>query len=215
MQPLLSLALFPNIHYCTCCVAADAIWLEACENYHKRSFRNRFQIVNSHGIQVMSVPLKKGKNSQMPIQEVEIAYDENWPVHFSRSIRSAYGKAPYFEYYYDELHTILNARQKFLWELNLQGFQFLKKHIFPTTPVYWTKKYEAIPANLSISDQRNLIKAGNQALSSGEALPISYPQVFESLHGFLPNLSALDMLFCTGPEARLLLRRFVDDHRAK
>ena len=35
-----------------------------------------------------------------------------------------------------------------------------------------------------------------------EATP--YPQVFEDRHGFLPNLSILDLLFCTGPQAALL-----------
>jgi len=34
-----------------------------------------------------------------------------------------------------------------------------------------------------------------------------YVQVFEDRNGFLPNLSILDLIFCTGPEAALLLQK--------
>ncbi|NRB63070.1 MAG: WbqC family protein [Saprospiraceae bacterium] len=34
---------------------------------------------------------------------------------------------------------------------------------------------------------------------------IPYPQVFQEKHGFSPNLSILDLLFCTGPEALSVL----------
>jgi len=43
---------------------------------------------------------------------------------------------------------------------------------------------------------KNYLKPNDIHFESSE-----YPQVFEDRHGFLPNLSILDLLFCTGAEA--------------
>ena len=37
-------------------------------------------------------------------------------------------------------------------------------------------------------------------------MPFTYGQVFEERLGFLPNLSILDLLFCCGPNAKVLLK---------
>jgi hypothetical protein len=110
LPPISSLWL---INYC------DTIILEYCENYQKKSTRNRCKILGVNGIDILSVPLKKGKNSRMPITDVEISYDSEWIANHLHAIKSAYGNAPYFEYYFDDLEQILKSEHRRLVNLNI------------------------------------------------------------------------------------------------
>ena len=67
---------------------------------------------------------------------------------------------------------------------------------------YFTKTYEKTPQE-GILDGRNLIlpnKKKDQSIHFEK-----YPQVFEDKHGFVPNLSILDLLFCYGTQAFQIL----------
>ena len=46
----------------------EKIIMEHSENYQKKSTRNRAKIMGVNGIDILSVPLKKGKNNRMPIK---------------------------------------------------------------------------------------------------------------------------------------------------
>mgnify|MGYP002622545561 CR=1 FL=1 len=52
----------------------------------------------------------------------------------------------------------------------------------------------------SITDFRSAIDA-KHPLPDDEFVAKRYWQVFQHKHGFLPNLSILDLLFCMGPES--------------
>ena len=88
----------------------DEIIVEKHENYQKRSFRNRYDILTTNGVLRLTIPLCKGKNNKMPITEVKLAYDDNWVDIHLQTIRSAYGKSPYFEFYFDDLEKIFARR---------------------------------------------------------------------------------------------------------
>ncbi len=65
---------------------------------------------------------------------------------------------------------------------------------------FTTTFYKNVPED--IFDFRNRISPKEKASFPDpdfDVLP--YVQVFAEKHGFLPNLSILDLLFCTGPEA--------------
>ena len=51
-----------------------------------------------------------------------------------------------------------------------------------------------------IVDYRDIIHAKHPQ-SDPDFEPKAYWQVFQHKHGFLPNLSILDLLFCMGPES--------------
>lgn len=171
--------------------SCDRLVVEACEHYQKGSFRNRCHIAGPNGVQRLSIPLKKGKHNQMPIREVRIAYDEPWQVRHWRSIRTAYGNAPFFEHYADDLAPYYEKRYTFLFDLNLELLRLIL--------------------------QQKLGWQGEIALSTSyimaelpDTLPLRYPQVFEDKHGFLPDLSILDLLFCCGKNGRDLFKSGLD-----
>ena len=104
-------------------VGKDIVFTDIHENYRKGTLRNKCVISSGNGPQQLIIPLKKGKNSQMPMAEVEISYDENWPKKHLSAIKTAYGKSPYFIYFFDEISEILLSKNELLFELNTKCLQ--------------------------------------------------------------------------------------------
>ena len=105
---------FPPIEYFKQLFQFPHVVIEAHENYQKGSYRNRCHIANSTGIQVLSVPLRKGKNAKQPIREVAIAYDMDWQKQHWQSIRTAYGSAPFWEHYASQLEPLFFKKYDYL-----------------------------------------------------------------------------------------------------
>ncbi len=86
------------------------------ENFGKRSYRNRCEIMTANGVVSLTVPVERA-NSGLPIKEMRIYYGKPWQRVHIGAIRSSYATAPYFEYYFDEIESILS--KKFLWLIEL------------------------------------------------------------------------------------------------
>jgi WbqC-like protein family len=157
------------------------ITLEAMEHYQKGSSRNRCLIAGSNGVQRLSIPLEKGKHQQTPIRSVRIAYHDNWPMVHWRSIQSAYGNAPFFEYYADELNAIYTKKPEFLFDFNVLLLEFVIKKAKWQYRLDFSNTYTPFPPAPVAS-----------------YTPKRYPQVFEDRFGFQPDLSVLDALMCCG-----------------
>ena len=69
---LLELPYLPPVSWMALAWQSKTLWLEACENYQKGSYRNRCHIAGPNGIQRLSVPLEKGKHQQTPIRQVRM-----------------------------------------------------------------------------------------------------------------------------------------------
>ncbi len=209
MLPILSLPYLPPVSWCAAAWNSENAHLEACENYQKGSLRNRCYIAGPNGIQRLSIPLAKGKHQQTPIREVRIAYDEPWQRQHWRTIKTAYGNAPFFEHYADEIAPFYEKRYEFLFDYNLDFLVFiLQKKLdwegyFVMTHEWWpTRKWE--PA----TDLRDAIP-GEPGEWPAWFDPARYSQVFEERTGFLPNLSVLDLLFCCGKQSGTVLEKSV------
>lgn len=177
------------------------VCIEACENYQKRSFRNRTSLPNVNGLIHLSIPLKKGKNHQMPIRKVEFG-EGNWRMKIWRTIKSAYGKSPYFFNYKDELKALILKNDNYLFDYNMALLKFLLHQLVPTFQMRLSTTYIKGRAE-------NIIDLRNTILPSSSSKPVEhefYPQVFEDRLGFIPNCSALDLLLCMGPEGAYILR---------
>lgn len=197
----------PPVQYFVLLAQAEELRLEACEHYQKRSYRNRCVLAGANGLLPLSVPLAKGKHQQQTITAVEIAYHQPWPSEHWHSIRSAYGKAPFFEFYADEIEAVLRARPATLFALNRALLEKLMELLQIDCTIALTESYAPAPEGLL--DLRDAVhpKAPKRPF---KALP--YPQLFLERHGFLPNLSILDLLFCTGPQAAVLLEQFAEQN---
>jgi hypothetical protein len=191
---LLSTAYLPPISYMALLVQHRAGQIEHFEHFAKQSYRNRCTIYGPSGVQSLTVPVDHATKRQ-PIKDLRISYAENWPDNHWRAMLSAYNNSAFFDVLGDDIRQILNSRPTFLLELNdsflhviLDWLQDESIEIKPTTG------YEANPEN----DFRNCLHPKHKSLL---VTPESYFQPFSAKHGFLPDLSVIDLLFAEGRTA--------------
>ncbi len=199
---LLSSAYLGPIQYFSKFVLFDEVRIEQWENYQKQSYRNRCYIYGANGIQCLVVPVIHEHNFRMPIRDVKIDYSKPWQKIHWKSIESAYRHAPYFDYFFDMLLPFYEKkyRIKFLFDLNMELLQVLLEMLKIENKPLLTEKYEKHPAECidyrqSIHPKKRLIKPDH--LFNCPA----YQQVFQERHGFLGNLSIIDLLFNEGGHA--------------
>jgi hypothetical protein len=204
---------------------ADGLLLEAQEHYRKQTYRNRCLIRTAQGVQPLTVPVVDGNRSEkVKISDIEIDYRQNWIHRHWRTLQTAYGSSPYFEYYADYLHDIYVQKPQRLFDLNLQLLQLLLRCFRLTLPIAFTTEYhEHYPpdwpnkqpfspvlspnptSTTTLVDQRDWLTPKAPAPAPKPDTPaaptrvLPYPQVFGP--GFEPGLSVLDLLFSQGPAA--------------
>lgn len=198
---LLTTAYFPPIEYFAAIAAEySSFYLEACENYQKQSYRNRCYFYGAGGREMLQVPVAHENGSfNLPITRIRVSYDTPWVIRTERAISSAYGSSAFFEYYKDELFSILDAQPETLWELNLNLIKFFLEKCGIAAEIRFTTSFEPEKA-MDIHPKR-----ANSILKDLE-LGKPYFQVFSEKHGFIPNLSIMDLLFNEGPNSISFLR---------
>lgn len=206
---LLDLQYLPPLQYWTKLSTYPTVHIEQHEHFIKSSYRNRCHIAGVNGPLRLSIPLKKGKNEQQPITQVRISAQDHWSSRHWHSIRSAYANAPFWDYYADQLYPLFKNPPPLLFDFNYQLLEKIKGFLQLSAELLLTDAYEATPPD-SLLDFRGAIHPKpHRALPDPHFQSTPYPQVFEEKNGFLPNLSILDLLFCTGPESGLLLKKMV------
>ncbi|WBA42056.1 WbqC family protein [Hymenobacter canadensis] len=199
----------PPIAFFSQLLGADALWLEGHEHYRKQTYRNRCLILTAQGQQPLTVPVIDGNRSEkVAISALEIDYRQNWIHRHWRTLQTAYGGSPYFEYYADYLHDIYLQKPALLFDLNLQFLHLYLRCLRLRLPVHVTTSYHApaatsstlLPFPTDLLDCRDHLTPKAQVgqgpdRTSGRP----YPQTFGK--DFVPELSILDLLFMQGPAA--------------
>ena len=186
-------------------LSPSVVYIEACENFQKQSYRNRCRFYGAEGVQTLSFPiLHEGGTHKIPISEIKIDYKTPWVQQHERAIISAYGMSAYFDYYKDELFAILEAGHERLFDLNLALIRFFIEKTGIKVDLRLTEDYEREP---QMEDLREVIhpKRPNTILSELD-LEKPYFQVFAPKYGFQSDLSIMDLLFTAGPDSILFLR---------
>jgi len=204
---VIDLHYLPSIPFLSLALKSKTCLLESQENYQKRSFRNRAYIAAANGKERLTIPLAKGKNEQMPIREVQISYDQDWQKQHWGAITAAYSKAPFFEFYAPELQVFYQRRENWLFDWNYAILEFFTS--VWTLEVNWelTGSYKKQYPEEIMDLRGRLLPKKSPTIFQAYADNIHYTQVFQEKHGFIPNLSSLDLLFCTGPEGILHLSK--------
>ena len=208
---LLTTAYFPPIEYFAAIasqcrfnpgsaeVEPASVLIEACEHYQKQSWRNRCRFYAADGPQTLNYPLRH-TDFALPISEVRIDWSTPWLVRHKRAIVSAYRTSPYFEYYQDELFSILDSRPERMLEFNTAITEFFLRKCGLRANVGFTEEWN--PKYEGILDLREAIhpKRPNTILRD-LGLERPYYQVFSPKGGFIGGLSIMDLLFNEGPDS--------------
>lgn len=187
----------PCIAYFAAQVSSDEVVVEKYEHYEKQSFRNRCYIRGPHRVETLIVPVTN-KHGKPLVCEVPIDYSQKWLNNHWRTIRTAYGNAPFFEHYGPDLHDLLFQKRPFLYDLNLGLMTLCLKWLGSQATVRETSSYEVNPAP-GIQDLRGAINPKKEDGCNRIYKSIEYQQVFGSM--FVPNLSLVDLIFNQGPGA--------------
>lgn len=202
MLPLFSTAYLPSVLYLAYLSCYEEVLIEQYETFPKQTFRNRATIATGNGVQTLSVPVIRPKGNHTRTDEMVVSYKEPWNVQHWRAIVSAYNASPYFLYYRNELEHILLHPYEHLLNINDDLLRYLLKCLKIDCRIRYTEDYA--PASPELTDYRSTLTCKKPLINV--ALP-PYYQVFDSRYGFQANLSALDLLFNLGPEAKDYLKK--------
>jgi len=195
----------PPISWFAAFRSGEPIAIEVCENFQKQSLRNRCYIDSPNGRLALSFPVDKsnfiipegGGSPKCLTKDVMISHQLDWQHQHWQAFETSYFNSPFFEYLQDDFRYIYNKEWKYLVDLNEALIQKCLELLEIDTPIVRTTEYQG----LSLTDKQFKISAMQPS-----AKP--YYQVFQQKHGFLPDLSILDLLFNMGPEAPLYLQFF-------
>ena len=184
---------------------SSGIIFEVFDNFQKQTYRNRCHIYSAQGKLMLNVPIVHQKGIKQLTRDVKIDYKSAWNKQHLKSIQTAYSSSPFFEFYVDDLTTVLMKKYTYLNDLNLACHDFVMDALALELPTSFSSYYanEHVKNNL-----RSLANAKTEKNFNFSR----YIQVFEQQHGYLSNLSILDLLFMEGPNAlNYLESQLLDD----
>ena len=190
---------FPNIHQFTQIIKAGNILFEASDNYQKQTFRNRTYIYGANGKLGLFIPVIHTHNHREIFKDIKISYNSNWMDLHLKSLQSAYRSSPYFEYFEDNFIKLYSEKEKFLVDFNIKCIKLISNLLDLNLNYKISNEY--VEKTNDIIDLRGLSNARKEKKIDTP----KYIQVFESKHGYLNNLSIVDLIFSEGPNSVSLI----------
>lgn len=207
---LLSTAYFPPAEYFSLIACSEDVFIEKHENYLKQTYRNRCMILGPNGPLQLTVPVLRGSFHKTPLRELRIDNSRRWRELHLRGIASAYAAAPFYEYYYDMIESVISRKYEFLLDLNEWALRKMCDAAGLEAEISFTDQF--IREGTAEEDYRYSITPKRAVSVPGyRALP--YTQVFSDRYGFTERLSIIDMLLNNGPGTRALLRRSLENRQ--
>jgi len=200
-----STAYLPPVSYFLAMLRSGRVELEAHENFVKQSYRNRCRIATANGVETLSIPIESNKGEKVAIREARIAPHDNWQQNHWRAIASAYRNSPFFDYYEDDFRKFYEKKWTFLWDYNQELLTLVLELLDIDINIHITSNFQA--NYVDVNDFREIIHPKKEIILHSKP----YYQVFENKHGFLQDLSIIDLLFNMGNESVFyLLPEYLD-----
>ena len=191
MTALLSTTYFGPVQWYQKLYRHPHVLLEHCESFQKQTYRNRCLIATTQGIQALTVPVvgtpitdPSSPTSHHPITTLRISDHGNWRHQHWNALCTAYRESPFFDYYEDDLRPFFNQHWDYLLDFNEAIRQKMCELIDIQPQVTYTETFQGVHKE-----------------QEAPFVPKPYYQVYQQKHGFLPNLSILDLLCNMGPES--------------
>lgn len=191
MSNIFPTAYLPSIEYVSLFLKTDDVSIELYETYQKQSCRTRCNVMTANGIQTLTIPVIKTNGNHTLTKDIEISYKEAWQQIHLRCLESAYRKSAYFDYYFPYFEKIYKQKFNTLIELNDYCLKTILKLLKVKKEYSYTEDFEKI-----VDDKDFRISLSKNNYNNFEMKP--YYQVFADRHGFVSNLSIVDLLFNEG-----------------
>jgi hypothetical protein len=204
----------------------DVFVLLDTTQFAKRDFQNRNRIKTAQGAVWLTVPVYTKGRFHQRIMDVEIYNDRNWYKRHWSLLYESYRDAPYFEPHRAFFEDLFDQEWDKLASLNLAIIRYMAQQLGLSTELLTASEmgiYEQgstavllaicrqIGADVYLSgrfgreylDEARFDKHGIQVIYQDFKHP-----VYRQLHGdFLPNMSAVDLLFNHGEASLDIIRQ--------
>ena len=193
-------AYLPPISWFTALVGGEPILIEQHENYIKQTLRNRCTIDSPNGPLHLSIPIDKSNfvMGKCPMKDIVISTHSDWQRQHWYALETTYFNSPFFEYLQDDFRPIYEREWHYLIDLNDALISTCCDLLDIAPTLVRTPHYMGItrlePKTLATS-----------SAPSATIHPRPYYQVFQHKHGFLPDLSIIDLIFNMGKEGVMYL----------
>ncbi|MFD1316650.1 WbqC family protein [Namhaeicola litoreus] len=194
MFPVLQPTYFSPIIQFVAIAKYKEFWFELEDNFQKQTYRNRCYVFGANGNLLLNLPIVHEHSGQrQKTKEVKLDPQNNWQLLHKKSLEAAYRSSPYFEFYEEEINLVFEKKYTYLIDLLLDTNEVISEALELNSIIHKTKHFE-------IEYAKDLRIMSNAKLKQDFKFE-SYHQVFSDKHGFLANLSILDLLFNEGPNS--------------
>ena len=169
--------------------SGEPVFIEQHEHYVKQSIRNRCAIDSPNGILNLSVPVDRSDfvGGKCLMKDVRISNHNDWRRQHWYALETSYFNSPFFEYLQYDFHAIYEKEWKYLIDLNEALVKACLDVMELDTPLQRTASFHGCASLDAFRYER------------------PYYQVFQQKHGFLPDLSIIDLIFNMGKESVLYI----------
>jgi hypothetical protein len=190
--------------------------------YDKHGWRNRNQIKTAQGRQWLTIPVHSSGvvEKSIPINQVEIDWSKPWNTSHWKALTFAYGRAPFFQDLARRLEPFYQRHDVYVAdftialtialakELGIEHTRFMRSsemqaagkktdRLMQILVQLGVDHYISGPSAKEYIEEDKLASAGITL----EYIDYNYPEYPQLRPPFDPNLSILDLLFNTGPDA--------------
>jgi len=198
-----------------------------CVQYKPREFENRNKIRTQNGWMWLTIPVITKRKGRQRICEVKIDDGFPWRRQHWQSLKTWYGRAPYFKTYapyFEGLYQkptevfcefVVEIIKFFLVELKIETQVFFESQIKTSSPATGRilELCQKLKADTYLSgiggknylDEEMFQQTGIRLLYQDFIHPIYRQQFMRNQHDFIPCMSILDLLFNEGPNSRKIL----------
>lgn len=202
-KALIDLQYLPSIAFFSAIVNSEEVKLEAHEYFEKQTYRNRASFLSSQQVEVLSVPLV-GANKKIKTRDIKIDQSQLWSNKHWRTLKTCYGKSPYFEFFADEFLDVYKQNHQFLWDLNLAFLTKCLRMMQLKIKLTESDSYKK-DVNNNVIDFRSFINPKKAYLLKDVYQPIAYQQNFGNT--FEVNLSVVDLIMNEGPNSLSIIKK--------
>lgn len=165
------------------------------QHWNKREkSTHRYDVADVNGRISLTVPVEKPESyTRTSFSDIRLSRHGNWWHVHRVTLESGYGRTPFFEHYFPKF-------EKFFDSETVDRYPFLWQYLQATTATLAQEMGMEMTVGVTVG------KDGPEADIPSTFTQEPYWQIRHDRFGFLPGLSALDLLFSLGPESILYLR---------
>ncbi len=193
--------------------------------YTRRDWRNRNRIRVRENWIWLTVPVQQKSRFSQSLLETRIDNSVSWRRKHLETLRQHYCKAPFFEKYFPRCRQVYEKDWTFLFDLCLETINLIKEEMGIETPLLRSSEMkpggEKTERLVSICRELGAThylsgESGSDYISqedfSNQGIELEYqnyehPVYPQRYTGFVPHLSAIDLLFNCGEQSLGILKQ--------